>query len=117
MHTKFLYRLLIVSLIGLIILVLSSNPNEGGPAVVLLFLGLNFLLAFSLAVICMKHIPSRFLKGITLTSVSKYYSGLVLASGWVFLLGLQTIRQLQVIDIALIICFELLVNFYIFRRL
>lgn len=109
--------MLVVSLIGLIILVLSTNPNEGGPAVVLLFLGLNFLLTFSFAVIGMKHIPSRFLKGITLTSVSKYYSGLVLASGWVFLLGLQTIRQLQMIDIALIICFELLVNFYIFRRL
>lgn len=97
------------------VITVAANPNEGGPIVVLLFLLAIFLFLFSFLFTAARLIVQIF-------SISKFslykliYVALSLAIGTVFLIGLQTLQQLRLIDVVLVGVFELLLNFYIVRR-
>lgn len=97
------------------VITVVTNPNEGGPIVVLLFLLAIFLFLFSFLFTAVRLIVQIF-------SISKFslykliYVALSLAIGIVFLIGLQTLQQLRLIDVVLVAVFELLLNFYIVRR-
>ncbi len=99
-------------------LVLYTDPFEGGPLVVISFLVLLFALFFQLTMF-ITHLVAR--NGVVgryrLTRLTRYYSSLLIASGGVYLVGLLTIAQLQLIDLILVISFELIANFYVYRRL
>jgi len=112
------YRLLLLGLgctvLGLATVVLTKDPGEGGPLVVLLFLLLLFLLALLTSVLILRVVERKFSK--RFSRIRVLYTGVALAAGVVFLIGLKTLGQLQAIDIALVFVFEFLLNFYLIRR-
>lgn len=104
---------LIISLL-LLFIVLTQDPTRGGPVLILTFLGMLFIwLATSLWLIL--GLLARSIKKETST-VRRLYTSLALATGLIFLVGLQTLGQLQLADIILVAVFELLLNFYLLRR-
>lgn len=106
------FLLLIVALAALI---LFSNPGSGGPMVVLVFLLLVFLVLLTGTSVLLR-LSERFFVGFKFSAARMVYTSVALAFGGVYLLGLQTLGQLQVMDAILVCIFELLLNFYLFRR-
>ena len=102
---------------ALIFLLVSRDPFESGPTIVLVFLCLLFVLIFNLTYRLNKCVRTSERFKISPSRVASYYSSILVATGVIFLVGLQTIGQLQVTDILLVVCFETLANFYILRRL
>lgn len=96
-------------------LLMTQNPGEGGPVVILSFLLLLFLGAFSVLSIGVQ-VVARTLRITHFSWVRRLYTSISLAGGIVLLVGLQTLRQLQIADIVLITLFELTLNFYLLRR-
>lgn len=105
------------SLVATLLLIGLTNPFSGGPMVVVFFLCSLFILVFTGTLKTLDHILTFKKVRYTLSSAGRYYSALVIAIGVVFLIGLSTIGQLQPTDALLVIVFEVLANFYIFRRL
>lgn len=109
-----LFLLLLVG--GLITLVIfSRNPGQGGPFIILAFLFLVFLFVFLLSLIIVRAVGLRTKNG-SFSRVRILYVSVAVAAGAVFLVGLQTLRQLQLIDLILVLIFEILLNFYLLRR-
>ena len=107
--------LLASSTLGLLYLLLSHNAASGGPVLILVFLFFLFVFVFSLANIASNLVVK--LVGLKKPSVLReLYTGVSIAAGFVFLVGLMTLNQLQLADVVLVIAFELLLNFYLFRR-
>lgn len=104
-----------IVLLAILILLLTQNPGRGGPLIVLILLSLMFLFVFLMSAAVLQFM-SRLLTKMALSSVRTLYTSVAVAAGAVFLVGLQTLNQLQLIDIALVIVFELLLNFYLLRR-
>lgn len=105
-------------LIGVICLggvVLSSQPGAGGPIIILVFLVLLFIILLSLANFVVQ-VMLKILKRKNFTPLRLFYTSVILALGGIFLVGLQTLQQLQAVDIVLVIAFEILLNFYLLRR-
>lgn len=105
----------LASLVGVIILVTTQTPGSGGPMLVLLFLLLAFVGILSVTSLIIQG-ATRFFGISSFTWVRLLYTSVAIASGVVFLIGLQTLRQLQVVDVALALVFEILLNFYLLRR-
>lgn len=101
-----------ILLIGILV---SQDPSGGGPMLILVFLSVLFIWLLSVVWIFI-HFLSTKVGGDKLSSVRRLYTSVAIATGLIFLVGLQTLRQLQVADIVLVLVFELLLNFYLLRR-
>lgn len=95
-------------------LITTSTPGEGGPMVILLFLLLTFFLALFVSMVALRI--SERLTALRFSWLRILYTSVAVAAGIVFLVGLRTLRQLQVVDVVLVVTFELLLNFYLLRR-
>jgi hypothetical protein len=95
-------------------IVLTKDPGSGGPLIILSFLLLIFLALLTSTVIAIRIIERKSAQKFSWLRI--LYTGVAIAAGGVFLIGLKTLRQLQAIDIALVVVFELLLNFYLLRR-
>lgn len=104
-----------VSLVALIAVITMFNPGSGGPIVILFFLASVFIFSLSFASLTIKETSFRLFKK-EHQSVHLFYFSILIATGVVFLVGLQTLGQLQAIDVMLVVIFEVLLNFYILRR-
>ncbi len=105
---------LLFGLLGLLFITLTKSPN-GGPVTILSFLLLAFVFSMSLATLVIQAASAVLFK----RPVAVYkllYSAFLIGLGIVFLTGLQTLRQLQPVDIILVLLFEILLNFYFLRR-
>lgn len=110
-HHLGIFFVLITSLVGLMV----SRRPEDGPLFVILVLALIFFTAMTVSSLALRVFSSYF-KAAALSGVRILYTSLVIAVGLIYLIGLRTIGQLQVIDVALVVVFELLLNFYLLRR-
>lgn len=111
-------RLQLLSLVStpLIIaaIILTTKPSSGGPVIVLLVLALLFVLLLNIAYHCIKFVGAAFRLKYTV-----YHSLLIavcVVVGLILILGLQTLGQLGVVDVLLILFLEILLLFYITRR-
>lgn len=101
--------------ISMISLILFSRPESGGPIAILIFLFLAFVLLFTFTITFIRLLK-RVMPAIRISAYKSFYMAFVVALGVIFLIGLQTLQQLRLIDVALVILFEVLINFYIIRR-
>lgn len=95
-------------------LILTTKPSSGGPVVVLLVLALMFLLLLNITYLCIKFLGASFRLRFTV-----YHSLLIavcIVVGLILMIGLQTLGQLGVVDVLLIVFLEILLLFYITRR-
>lgn len=104
----------VVSLLGVIFVLTTRGPG-GGPMVILLLLSLLFAFLLSIVSIFIQ-IGGRLLGIKEFSGPRLLYTAVLIAAGIVFLVGLQTLRQLQLIDVVLMTVFELVLNFYLLRR-
>lgn len=104
-----------VAFIVLVLFVTQTSPGGGGPITILFFLTAIFILSFSGAALLITEVSIRLLKK-EHQSIHLFYSSILIATGIVFLVGLQTLGQLQPVDVILVVIFEVLLNFYILRR-
>lgn len=107
--------LVCIVILTLFLILLGTRPSTGGPALVLSVLSLIFVLILSLVYFFIQRWWSRSND----TSVTKRHNLLVsvcLTAGLIIMLGLQTLGQLSLLDIALVVFLELLLLFYITRR-
>lgn len=105
----------LVSLAFLLAIMMLYHPATGGPIVVLFFLFAVFL-CFLTGVSGTLQFLLFFFRKPPLSKVRLLYTSVAIAAGVVFLIGLQTLRQLQMIDIILVAIFEAILNFYLLRR-
>lgn len=105
----------LLSLILLVAVMALSHPATGGPIVVLMFL-LSVFLCFLTGVSGTLQFVLFLLRKPPLSQLRLLYTSVAIATGVVFLVGLQTLRQLQMIDIILVLIFEAILNFYLLRR-
>ncbi len=106
----------ILSSAGLLWLLVTTDPGEGGPRLVLLFLAAVFVLLLSCFSLLIQIVGHLVRSGTKQSWYRILYSATVLSFGVVFLLGLQTLGQLRLIDVILVALFEVVLNFYILRR-
>ena len=114
-YIRALLFILLCSLCGLFFVTFATNPGSGGPVIILIFLLLTFIsvLTFSVTII---QVLNRKLFHKPFSWLRLLYTAVAIAAGFVFLIGLQTLKQLQAIDVLLVILFEALLNFYLLRR-
>lgn len=110
----------VVSVFSLCILALVSlgaltNPQQGGPFVILLMQLLLFLVTV-LGVYGATLMANRYI-GIRIARSRAMICAIATGVGVVLLVGLQTLNQLNLVDILLVILLEAGVMFYVFRRL
>ena len=110
--TRILLGSLSAAVLGLLLVTTTKSPGEGGPVAIMLFLLGIFMCALTLIAVVLRFVGKRF----AMSGVRVLYTSVSLASGIVFLVGLQTLRQLQAVDLVLVLVFELLLNFYLLRR-
>lgn len=104
-----------LSLAGLIYTVASQQPGIGGPITILFFLALVFLGATGITLMVLE-LSFRLFKLRRFSTIRLFYTSILVALAAVFIIGLQTLGQLQWMDVILIVIFELLLNFYLLRR-
>lgn len=104
-----------LSLFGIAVVLTNTNPGEGGPMTILLFLALLFTLLVACSHVVMES-AAKILKLKEFSNIRLLYTSIVIALGCVFLVGLQTLRQLQPVDVALTAVLEIVLNFYLLRR-
>ena len=105
----------VLSLLGMTVLVVLASPVSGGPVTIFLFLLLLLLFVFSLVLLVFKFLLHS-ASNVRISTSSYYYIAFSVALGAIFLVGLQTLQQLRLIDIILVLIFEVLINFYLPRR-
>ncbi|MBP9738202.1 hypothetical protein KBD20_00775 [Candidatus Saccharibacteria bacterium] len=98
----------------IILLLVTSRPTEGGPIIVLGMLALVFLLFVQVLSLGLGVVAPMF--GFSLSPSRVFLLSVILSVGGVFLVGLQTLNQLSVTDVILVILLEVMANFYIARR-
>lgn len=113
------WHLLITSAIVLTAVLIAMlnlmNPLSIGPNGILLFFLFAYLLGIVVALLILKLLRLVFHK--SFSTVKAMYLAATLAFAPVMLMALNTLNQLQVIDVILVMIFEFLALFYIFRRL
>ena len=114
-NSKMLKYLLVFTTCFLILLTVITNPTKGGPSLILVFLASVYLWLVLTSWAALEWI-TKTIGSKRLSNIRKFYTSVSLAFGLVFLIGLQTLRQLQLADIILTVVFELLLNFYLLRR-
>ena len=106
--------LLFCTVLALFLIAVSTNPTTGGPKTVLLLLTLFFALIIQVSYQFIHFVElligRQIKKRLTITI------SVLFAFGAVFLLGLQTLNQLSLMDIALVVTLISLISFYISRR-
>ena len=119
-----LNRLKSWSLLSMVTLVLGAvligmlnvvNPLEIGPNGILLFFLAFYLFITSAVVMGFKAFRALFKR--SPSSLKVMYLSAIIAFAPVMLLALNTLNQLEIIDLVLVVVFEGLALFYIFRRL
>lgn len=101
--------------IGVTIQLFTQDPGKGGPVTILIFLLLVFIFSLCITDVVLT-ILVKVCKQKPFSWLRRLYTGVAVASGVVFLLGLQSLGQLQFVDICLLFIFEGLLNFYLLRR-
>ena len=112
---KVLMALDILAIAATVFFLLANNPGEGGPTVVLIILGLQFLVIMLLSLTVLYIARTKF-KLLMFSRLRMLYTSVAIAVGIVYLIGLQTLGQASLIDIILVLTFEALLNFYLIRR-
>jgi|GEM_PF-6856792 len=97
------------------VLLSTTNPLSIGPNGILLFFLVLYLLGVVIALAAIKGWQALF--GRSVPNLKSFYLASVTAFAPVMLLALNTLNQLQAIDAVLVVAFELLALFYIFRRI
>ncbi len=100
---------------ALFILMNIFNPLQIGPNGILGFFFLLYLLSSVVALIGLKALKLLF--KIKISVVKLLYLSATIAFAPVMLMALNTLNQLQIMDIILVVTFEFLTLFYIFRRI
>lgn len=109
-------RLVLLMLLSILAFIaIGTNPVSGGPIAILSFLFLLLALIFMLFFI-LAHWSARVFFKTKISSYKLLYMTFSLAIGAVFLIGLQTLQQLRLVDVLLVLLFEFLLNFYFLRR-
>lgn len=113
---QYLYALSLLVLVAILAAIfMFTSPTSGGPALVL---GVQLLLFLLVSIVMYGFI--WVLITIFGVKLSKTRSLVVIVSfsvGVLLLIGLQTLNQLNVIDVVLVVLLEVVLNFYVFRRL
>lgn len=104
-----------LSTVVLALILTLKNPTAGGPLLILVFLLVLFIWFLSLMWIGLQILADKVLKK-RLSTLRHLYTSVALATGLIFLVGLQTLHQLRLADGVLVIIFEILLNFYLLRR-
>lgn len=104
-----------LNILLLILLIVLQNPNDGGPVVVMSFLLLLFGLYFMFCVVTLRVID-QYISRVRFSWQRILYTATAISSGLIFLTGLKTLRQLQLVDVLLVVVFEVVLNFYLLRR-
>lgn len=99
----------------LLLLVVLTNPQQGGPLVIL-FMQLLLFLAVSSGVYGIILAANRYI-GTRITSPRAAVCALAAGLGTVLIVGLQTLNQLNISDIILVLLLEAGLIFYAFRRM
>lgn len=113
-HLGTLGLVLAVVLLLIFFILITQSPGSGGPLIVLVLLSLLFVFLF-IALVLGLNVLKRLRPG-SFSAPRILYASVSIAAGAVFLIGLQTLSQLQPVDVMLVIAFELLLNFYLLRR-
>lgn len=117
----------IVSLIAVVLAVLiatilnATNPSSAGPLGILAFFVCSYVLFICLTYIVImisRRVVARFFnKNIPDTSRYKtYYYSTVIALSPTIYIGMQSMGDVGVFEIALLVIFELLACFFIYKR-
>lgn len=96
-------------------ILLFTSP-EDGPTTIVAALICLFVLSLSIintAIIQFVRLVGR----ADLKQVQSFYLSLLVSTGVVFIVGLQTLGQLEISDVILTAVFVLILGFYILRRL
>ena len=104
-----------ISGLVLMMIAITKDPSSGGPLLILLFLATAFVWVLSLSCVLLQFIFNFFLKR-NISLVRHLYTSVALSAGFVFLIGLRTLGQLQLADVILMVVFQALLNFYLLRR-
>lgn len=107
--------LLSLCIVALICLSVFTNPQQGGPFVILLMQLLLFLVT-ALGVYVATLVANRFI-GTRIDRSRAVVGSVALGVGVILIAGLQTLNQLNLVDILLVLLLEAGVIFYAFRRL
>ena len=102
------------TVVALAVILVTSRPTEGGPIIVLSMLALLFLLFVQVISLGLGVVTSVF--GVSLSPSRIFLLSIVISVGGIFLVGLQTLNQLSLTDVILVILLEVVANFYIARR-
>jgi hypothetical protein len=107
----------LASLLFILCLMLTTDPSNGGPILIICFLAAFFVLAFMGLLLLGAYLNKRVNLPFKLNKSTRYYCAISLATGFVYLIGLQTVGQLQLLDVVLTMLLETIINFYIIRRI
>jgi hypothetical protein len=99
---------------ALVVLMNFFNPSDVGPNGLLLFFILLYVLCFVVVILLLKVYRLVFRQKIH--SIKLLYLASIIAFAPVMLLALNTLNQLEALDIALVVVFETLALFYVIRR-
>lgn len=106
---------LITSMFGILAIITTKDPGSGGPIIIMIFLLLSFIFSLSILGLLLQYLV-RIFHAPPFSWGRLLYTSVALAAGVVFLIGLQTLHQLQLIDAILVFVFELVLTFYLLRR-
>lgn len=91
------------------------SPDDIGPNGILAFFFLAYLFFVSVVLLALKAVRRMF--RLHFSIIKGMYLACTVAFAPIMLLALNTLDQLQLIDVVLVIAFECLAIFYIWRRL
>lgn len=106
--------ILFVSTACLASILLLTSPSEG-PVAIVSFLVCGFLFFAALAAFFVQKLLQVFGRQ-NITPVKLFYASTILSMGATFIVGLQTLNQLQFIDVILVLFLEVIVLFYLAKR-
>jgi hypothetical protein len=109
----------LLSFIALVLLLNRTNPLDVGPAGILLVFGLAYIFVASvlcLALVLVLAVLAGFVKVNMGAGKRLYYAVSILAFAPVFLLALNSIGQLELRDLVLVVVFVSVTCFYIVKR-
>lgn len=112
-HVPGIAKLVVAALLNVIFWSLT-NPITGGPRVVVGALFLLFLLTYQAAALLVSRMTHWFNLGMAPLKIRVF--AVLLAVGSVVVVGLKSLDQLGIADLALVALTELVAGFYIARR-